>query len=62
VKLIDENDVAPFVFGQLLEHRLEPLLEFAAVLGTGQQQADVQGHDLLAPQRFGNVPIDDTLS
>ena len=62
VKLVDENDVAPFVLGQLLEHRLEPLLELAAVLGAGEQQADIQRHDLLAPQRFGNVAVDDTLS
>jgi Protein of unknown function (DUF3170). len=61
VQLVDEHDVAAFGRGQLLHHRLEPLLEFAPVLGAGQQQADVEGDDLLVPQRLGDVAVHDPL-
>ncbi len=61
VQLVDEDDVPPLGLGQLLDHRLEPLLEFATILGAGQQQADVERHDLLAAQRLRHVPVDDAL-
>ena len=48
VQLVDEDDVAPRGVDQLLDHRLEPLLELAAVLGAGQQLADVERDDFLA--------------
>ena len=46
VQFVDEDDVASLGLGQLLDHRLEPLLELAAVLGAGQELADVERDDL----------------
>jgi len=39
VQLIDEDDVFPFRARDLLEHGLEPVLEFAAILGPRDQRA-----------------------
>ena len=61
VQLVDEDDVAALGLGQLLDDRLEPLLEFAPVLGAGQQQADVERDDLPVAQRLGHVAVDDPL-
>ena len=61
VQLVDEGDVPAFALGQLLHHRLEPLLELAAELGAGQQLADVERHELPVPERLGHVPVDDAL-
>ena len=52
---------APFALGQLLHHRLEPLLELAPVLGAGQQQADVERHELAVRERLGHVAVHDPL-
>jgi hypothetical protein len=46
---------------QLLEHRLQALLELAAILGTGQQPGHVEDQHLLALQRFRHFAIDDAL-
>ena len=43
------------------EHRLEPLLELAAVLRAGDERADVERPDALALQPFGHVARDDPL-
>src|SRR5690606_5626318 len=40
------------VLRQLLEHRFEPFLEFAAVLGTSQQRSHVQRKYTLALERL----------
>ena len=61
VQLVDEGDVPAFALGQLLDHRLESLLELAAVLGAGQQLADVERHELPVPERLGHVAVDDAL-
>ncbi len=61
VHLVDEHHVAPLGIGQLLDHRLEALLELAAILGPGQQQADVERDDLLPLERVGDVARDDPL-
>ena len=45
----------------LLEHRLEPLLELAAVLRAGDHRAEVERDQLLAAQRLGHVAGDDAL-
>ena len=37
VQLIDENNGLPGILRDFLQHRLQPLFELAAVLGTGQQ-------------------------
>ena len=45
----------------LLEHRLQPLLELAAVLGAGDERAHVEGDDPLVLQPLGHVAADDAL-
>ena len=50
VQLVDEQDDLALGFLHFLEHRLEPLLELAAVLGAGDQRAHVQGDDALVLQ------------
>ncbi len=61
VQFINEEDDAPFGLLDLVQHRLEPLLEFAAVLGAGDQCAHVQGKDSLLLEPFRNVAAHDTL-
>ena len=56
--LVDEQDglaVGP----QLLEHRLQALLEVAAVLGAGQQRTHVQRIDGGVLEHLGRVALDD---
>ena len=57
--LVDEQDDAALGRGDLGEDRLETLLELAAVFGTGDQGAHVEGHDGLVAQAFGHVAVDD---
>ncbi|MNL39554.1 hypothetical protein D3C87_1618390 [compost metagenome] len=58
--LVDEQDDIA-VFGlHFVEHALQPLFEFAAILGTGNQRAHVERHQLLVLQAFRHVAIDDT--
>ncbi len=61
VHLINEKDDVPFGLGDLLDHRLEPLLELAAVLGAGDERTHVQGHDTLVLQGLGHVSGHDAL-
>ena len=61
VQLVDEGDVLPFTVGQLLDHRLQPLLELAAELGAGEQLGDVERHQLAVAQRRGHVAVHDPL-
>ena len=51
----------PLARGHFLEHRLEPLLELAAVLGAGDQRAQVQGDDPLVAKSLGHVAAHDAL-
>ncbi len=59
VDLVDERDDLTLGVGDLLEHRLEPLLELAAVLRARDQRADVERDDALVAQTLGNVALDD---
>ena len=61
VQLVDEEDDLAGGVGDLLEHGLEPLLELAAVLGAGEQRAEVERPDALALQRLRHVAVDDAL-
>ena len=45
VQLVDEQDHLAAGLGDLLEDGLEPLLELAAVLGAGDERADVERDD-----------------
>ena len=62
VQLVDEQDDAALVLGHFLEHGLQPLFKFTAVLGTGQQAGHVQHQHLLVFQRLGHLAGHDALS
>ena len=62
VQLIDEQDHRALLFGQLVQHRLQPLLKLAAELGPGDERAHVQGEDALAFEALRHLAVDDALS
>ena len=57
--LIDEQHNAALGLPYLGQHRLQPLLELAAVLGTCDQRPHVQGHDPAVAQRLRHVAAHD---
>ncbi len=59
VHLVDEQDDRALGRGHLVQHRLQPLLELAAVLRAGDQRAHVEGHQLLVFQALRHVAVDD---
>ena len=59
VQLVDEQDDLALGVGDLLEHRLQALLELAAVLRAGDQRAHVERDDPLVLEPFGHVAADD---
>ena len=61
VQLVDEQDDLAGGGLDLGEDGLQPLLELAAVLGAGEQRADVERPDALALQPLGDVAGDDPL-
>ncbi|MNM52088.1 hypothetical protein D3C81_631600 [compost metagenome] len=61
VQFVDEQDDLAFVLGQIIEHGLQPLFEFASELGAGNQRAHVQRQHALAAQAFGHFVVDDAL-
>ena len=60
VELVDEEDDVA-AGADLLQDLLQPLLEVAAVAGPGDQGAEVEGVELLAPEGLGHVAGDDHL-
>ena len=61
VELVEEQDDRALGLGDLLQHRLQPVLELAAVLGAGDQRADVERDHAALAQRLGHVAGDDPL-
>ena len=61
VHLVDEQDDRALGGGDLVQHRLQPLLELAAILGPGDQGTHVQRQQLALLQRFRHVALDDAL-
>jgi hypothetical protein len=61
VRLVDEDDEPPVGARDLLQHRLQPLLELAAILGAGEHGADVERDERLVAQALGDVAVDDAL-
>ena len=59
VQLVDERDDLALGVGDLLQHRLEPLLELAAVLRARDHRADVERDHALVAQTVGDVALDD---
>ncbi len=62
MQLVDEDDRPALVGGDVLEHRLESLLELAAILGPGEHCRHVQRQHALVLQTLGYFAIDDALS
>ena len=62
VHLVDEEDVGAGRAGDLLQHGLEPLLEFAAIFGAGDERAEIERQELLVVEAFRHVTIDDAQS
>ena len=58
VQLVDEEDRIVGV-AELLDDLLEPLLELAAILGAGDERADIEGQDALVEQGLRHVAGDD---
>ena len=61
VQLVDEEDHLALGLLHLLEHGLQPVLELAAVFGSRDQRAQVEGHQALVLQRLGDVAGHDAL-
>ena len=61
VQLVDEQDDLALGVLDLLEHGLEALLELAAVLGAGDERAQVERHDALVLEALGHVAAHDAL-
>ncbi len=61
VQLVDEEDDVAGRVLDLREDGLQPLLELAAVLRSGEQRADVERPHALALQPLGDVAGDDPL-
>ena len=61
VELVDEADDLAARLGDLAEHGLQAILELAAVLGPGDEGAQVERHEALPLQPLGDVPRDDAL-
>ena len=61
VQLIDEQDNRALGVRDLLEHRLEAVLELAAVLRAGDQGANIKRDHAPVLEAAGDVAIDDSL-
>ena len=61
VQLVDEQDDLALGGVDLLQHRLQPFLELAAVLGPGDQRAHVQRDNPLVLEPLGHVAAHDAL-
>ena len=61
VQLVDEQDDLALGVLDLLQDGLEPLLELAAVLGAGDERAQVECDDALVLQALGHVAAHDAL-
>ena len=61
VQLVDEDDRAAFVGGDVLQHGLQALLELAAVLGAREQRRHVERQHALVLERLGHFAVDDAL-
>ena len=61
VHLVDEGDDLAFGIGDLLQDRLEALLELAPVFRSRDHGADIEGHDPLVLEPLRHVARDDPL-
>ena len=59
VQLVDEQDDVAGGGRDLLQHGLQALLELAAILGAGDQRAEIERHQRLVLQPFRHVAVGD---
>ena len=59
VELVDERDHLALGVGDLLQDRLQPILELAAVLRAGDHRANVERDQALVAQTLRHVSLDD---
>ncbi len=59
VQLVDEQNDSSFARRDFLEERLQPVLEFAAILRAGDHRAEVHRDELLVLQAFRHVAAHD---
>src|SRR5687768_4020782 len=62
VELVDEHDELRFPFSELLEHSLEPLLEFAAEFCACNQSPEIERKQPLVLQALRDVAVGHSLS
>ena len=61
VELVDERDDLAAGLLDFGQHRLQPLLELAPVLGAGHHRGQVQHHETLVGQAVRHIAVDDPL-
>ena len=61
VQLVDEQDDVALAVLHLLQQGLQPLLELAAILGTGHQGAEIERQQPAVAQGFRHVAVDDAV-
>ncbi len=59
MQLVNEQDDAATLGLHLRQHRFQPLLELAAVFGSGDERAHVKRQELLVAEAVGHVALDD---
>ncbi len=61
VQLVDEQNDLPLLFGQIVEHGFQALLEFAAEFSARDQRAHVERENALVAEALGHFTVDDPL-
>ena len=61
VHLVDEQDQLVGVVADLVDHRLQALLELAAVLRAGDHPGEIERDDAATAQRLGDLVVHDPL-
>ncbi len=61
VQFVDEQDDALGARGDLLQYRLQTLLELATVFAAGQERAEIERQQFLVFEALRHIAIDDTL-
>ncbi len=61
VQLVDEEDDLALRVFDFLQHSLQAVFEFAAILRAGEHRAQIERHDALVLERFRHVARNDAL-
>src|SRR5262245_1433522 len=62
MKLVDEDYDGAFGALNFFEDRFQSFLEFASILGSGNQRAHIKSDDAFVLEAFGHIAPDDPLS